>query len=74
MIETHHEIFPTELSQHTGQIYGVLSKGVHELDENECLSLFPTLKYLIERILDKQVEETKKVAKLQEALKLLQPK
>lgn len=38
-------------------IYGILSKGVHELSENECLAYFPALKLSIILILDQRIEE-----------------
>lgn len=37
-------------------IYSVLSKGIHELSEEECLMHFPVLKTCIEFILDEQIE------------------
>lgn len=41
-------------------IYGILSKGVHELTEEECLKYFAPLKLSIELILDQKIEEAKK--------------
>jgi len=41
-------------------IYGILSKGVHELTEEECLKYFGPLKLSIELILDQKIEEAKK--------------
>ena len=41
-------------------LYGVLSQGVHELTEDECLSYFPVLKLSIELILDRKIEEEAK--------------
>lgn len=42
------------------QIYAILSKGVHELEEQECLQYFPVLKLSIELILEQKIEiETK---------------
>jgi len=42
-------------------IYGLLSKGVHELSEEECLAYFPALKLSITLILDQRIaDETKK--------------
>ena len=38
-------------------IYGILSKGVHELSEAECLAYFPALKLSITLILDQRIEE-----------------
>lgn len=33
-------------------IYGIVSKGIHELDETECLNMFPCIRTGIELILD----------------------
>lgn len=41
-------------------IYGILSKGVHELSEEECLRYFAPLKLSIELILDQKIEQEKK--------------
>lgn len=42
-------------------IYKVLSKGIHELSERECLTYFPALKLAIELILEQKIEmEAKK--------------
>lgn len=32
-------------------LYSILSKGIHELSENECLEMFPVMKTSIEYIL-----------------------
>lgn len=37
--------------------YVVLSKGIHELSEDECLAYFPVLKLSIELILDQRIED-----------------
>tara|TARA_B100000508_G_scaffold60333_2_gene47516 strand:+ start:62433 stop:63245 length:813 start_codon:yes stop_codon:yes gene_type:complete len=44
-------------------IYGILSKGVHELDDKVCLEYFAPLKLSIELILDQKIEEKKKEEK-----------
>lgn len=36
-------------------LYGVLSKGIHELTEQECLEIFPVVKVGIEFILDEKI-------------------
>ncbi|MHB8067090.1 MAG: short-chain dehydrogenase [Desulfobaccales bacterium] len=48
-------------------IYAILSKGVHELSEQECLSAFPIVKLGIEMILDEKIREQKRQAKEAEA-------
>ncbi|MBH2007300.1 hypothetical protein I8H83_01720 [Candidatus Saccharibacteria bacterium] len=43
------------------KIYSILSDGVHNLSEEECLAIFPALKLSIELILDQKIEtDTKK--------------
>lgn len=38
------------------KIYGILSKGVHELPEEDCKEIFPVIKLGIELILDDEIE------------------
>jgi len=47
-------------------IYSILSKGVHELSEEECLTYFAPLKLSIELILDQKIEEAIKANKAQQ--------
>lgn len=54
------------------KIYSVLSKGIHELDEDTCLGLFDTLKVGIEIILDQELAEKIKNDKESEASKKIQ--
>ena len=49
-------------------IYGILSKGIHELSEEECLTYFDAVKMGIEIILDDKLEQKKKEQKRQNAL------
>ena len=44
-------------------IYGILSKGIHSLTEEECLLSFDVLKQGIEMILDDKLEQKRKVEK-----------
>lgn len=64
----HH--LPTFLSENK-MIYGILSKGVHELSENECLDYFPIMKVGIELMLDEKLEELEKKKKQDEVKKAL---
>lgn len=52
-------------------MYGILSKGIHELSENECLESFPIIKIGIELILDEKIEEINRQKKMEEAKKAL---
>lgn len=50
-------------------IYSILSKGIHELDENTCLEYFEPMKVGIEIILDQKLEKKKQKEKEEEAKK-----
>lgn len=50
-------------------LYAILSKGVHELTEQDCLAAFPVVKLGIELILDEEIEKHKREAKLKAAAK-----
>lgn len=52
-------------------LYRILSKGIHELSEDECLSMFHIVKVGIELILDEKLEEYEKQKKIEEAKKAL---
>lgn len=56
---------PPFLVQHR-KIYGILSKGIHELSEDECKRIFPTVKIGIELILDEKLEKLEKEKKIKE--------
>lgn len=53
---------PAFLSENR-MIYGILSKGVHELSEEECLSYFPVVREGIEAILDEKLAEQERQAR-----------
>lgn len=56
-------LLPPFLVQHRS-LYGILSKGIHELTEQECLAAFPVVKMGIEIILDGKIQleaERKKI-------------
>ncbi len=46
------------------ELYGILSKGIHELEENECLTYFETVKVGIELILDEKAEKVNRIKKM----------
>lgn len=56
-VEKVERIIPQELEPIKNQIYSILSKGVHEYEENECLELYLAVKFVIERILDVELEK-----------------
>lgn len=49
-----------EILVNNSSIYGILSKGIHELSEEECIAYFPVLKDCIFLILEKWEEERKR--------------
>ncbi len=54
-----------EIMVNNKEIYGILSKGIHELSEKECIENFPILFNSIEVILEtklmKDLEEKRKI-------------
>jgi hypothetical protein len=58
-VETLKEFLPSQLVE-MKSVYSILSKGVHELTEDECLRYFSPIKLSIELILDQKIEESKK--------------
>ena len=62
---------PKFLVEHRS-LYGILSKGVHELTEDECLKAFPVVKLGIEIILDAKLRELQERKKLEEASRAIQ--
>jgi len=56
-------------------VYSILSNGVHELTEDECLKYFAPIKLSIELILDEKIERAEKQKKdnaVKEQLKVIQ--
>lgn len=62
-IKTLHNFLPDFLTKNN-LLYPILSKGVHELTEEECLKYFDTVKVAIELILDEKLEKLKKNEKI----------
>ena len=53
------------------EIYGILSKGIHQLTEEECLAYFDCLRQSIELILDEKLELLAKKKKQEEVKKTI---
>lgn len=68
----HKTIIPTELNDIRGNIYGVISKGVHESTEEECLQLFPSAKYIIDTFIEEKIQQKAKQERLAEVKKAFQ--
>lgn len=41
-------------------VYGIISKGIHELEEDECIKYFPVIEQLIKMCLDESIAKKKK--------------
>jgi len=67
LLSTH---LPDFLVEHKA-MYSILSKGIHELDEETCLIHFDSLRVGIEIILDEKLDELKKKEKIELAKKKL---
>lgn len=52
-------------------IYGIISKGIHELDEDECKKYFPVIEQLIKMCLDETIEKKRKKKAAEELKKKL---
>jgi hypothetical protein len=61
---------PEFLVSHAG-LYSLLSKGLHELSEDECLKHFSVVRLGIELILDQKIEERERQKKLEKASKAI---
>lgn len=57
---------PSFLVEHNS-MYSILSKGIHELSEKDCLDFFPAMRLSIELILDEKLERFEKQKKIAEA-------
>jgi len=69
-IKTLKAFLPSQLVE-MKSIYKILSKGVHKLSEQECLTYFPALKLSIELILEQKIEEEVKRKRDEEVKKQL---
>lgn len=70
-VETLKAFLPSQLVE-MKSIYKILSAGVHELTEEECLKYFGPLKLSIELILDQKIEELKREERDESVKKQLQ--
>ena len=66
-IETLRAYLPETLVE-LKDMYGILSKGVHELSEEECLACFDVMRNGIELILDDKLEQKRKEEKRKSTL------
>ena len=61
-IETLKDYLPPILVENKN-VYGIVSKGIHELSEDECIAMFPCVKAGIELILDELIAQKERKEK-----------
>lgn len=72
MVEDRNEILiPKELQAIRKKFYGALSKGIHELPENECKEMFPAFRYVIESVLDARMAKIEHDKKRNEMIRVI---
>ena len=67
-------IIPPELDSQKSKIYSVLSKGIHEYEEDECYELYPAMKTIILLILENYLSDKESKQQLKEIEKTLKSK
>lgn len=65
-IEILNQYLPSFLVENRS-LYGIISRGIHELPESECLKAFPIVKLGIELILDEKLEQHERDQKILQA-------
>ena len=73
-VEKTETIIPSELSEIKSEIYSILSKGIHEYEEEECMQLYLSVKFIIERMLDLELEKKENANKAKIAIKAIKGK
>lgn len=73
-VEKHEQVIPTELNNEKNMIYPILSKGIHEYEEDECYRLYPALEYIIISILNIELEKKQQKKKIDEIKKQINSK
>ncbi|MDE7291423.1 MAG: hypothetical protein K2N58_05185 [Treponemataceae bacterium] len=73
-VEKSEKVIPTEFEEIKNQLYTVLSKGIHEYEEEECIEMFSAVKFIIESILDAELIKKEHEQKVKEAKAIIQKK
>lgn len=56
------------------KIYSILSKGIHEYEEDECYELYPMMKVIIIMMLDRYLSEKERKKQLKDITETLKSK
>lgn len=67
-------IIPNELDSQKSKIYSILSKGIHEYEEDECYELYPMMKVIIIMMLDRYLSEKERKKQLKDITETLKSK
>ena len=67
-------IIPPELDSQKSKIYSVLSKGIHEYEEDECYELYPAMRTIIILMLENYLSDKESKKQLKEIEKTLKSK
>jgi len=62
---------PEFLIKNKAKLYGILSKGIHELSEEDCALYFPIMSAAIESVLDNEIERRTQLIREKETEKAL---
>ncbi len=73
-VEKYEKVIPNEFDEIKNQLYTVLSKGVHEYEEEECIEMFSAVKFIIESILDAELIKKEHEQKAKAAKAIIQKK
>lgn len=73
-VEKREKIIPDDFSEIKNQIYSVLSKGVHEYTEEECLDMYDAVFFVIESILENELNKKEKKRRINEVKKSISNK
>lgn len=73
-VEAAEQLIPDELGPVKLRIYSVLSKGVHEYTEAECIELYLAVKFVVERMLDIELEKQENKRKATAAIEAINNK
>lgn len=70
-VEEREKIIPDILEEIKNQIYTVLSKGVHEYSEDDCLNMYDAVFFVIESILENELMKKEKEKRANEVKKAI---
>ena len=73
-VEKNEQVIPVELDAEKNMIYAILSRGVHEYEEDECYRMYPALEYIITSILDIELKKRQRKKKMAEIKKQINTK